>query len=124
MLHGIRAGASQYARIFGQARDVTEASCFYDSSACDDDGNDGSTPVLEIDVGVSVRDVDEDRGRKFVHHLRYDHSRSAEGRKGAWARGARLPQELPKEVRVCSVARVHTCTVRAVPVWATFDSFA
>lgn len=98
-------GASQYAHIFGQTRDVTEASCFYDYSACED-GFDGSSPVLEIDVGVSVRDVDEDRPRKFNHHLRFVHSRSVEGRKGAWARGARLPQEQPKEVRVCTEIHV------------------
>ena len=83
---------------------MTEASCFNDYSVCDDN-NDGSSPVLEIDEGLSVRDVDEDRARKFVHHLRFDHSRSVDGRQRAWTRGARLPQEMPKEVRVCTERR-------------------
>lgn len=97
-----RTGASNYAHIFGHSYDITDASCYYEYYACDDN-NDVSSPVLKIDVAVSVRDVDEDRARKYVHHLRFDQFQAApasslKDRKSEWARGARLPQELPQEV--------------------------
>jgi hypothetical protein len=97
---------------------VAGASCHY--SVADDDDDDAAAdgvgmiapnhlpmfnPVLEVEVAVSVRDVDEDRARKFVHFLRFDHqprvaagADDEKGSRGRWARGAPLPQELPQEV--------------------------
>jgi len=77
-------------------------SCSYEYSAFDD-GKVVSSPILVIEVAVSVRDVDEDRARKYIHHLRFDQLQAAQSsslkdRKSDWARGTRLPQELPQEV--------------------------
>jgi len=100
--------ARQYAESMGLVCDISSGCCV------------ASETTVDVEIQRSVRDVDLDRKRTFVHALRFRHRGAAESDLPAWEPATRMgggaPAELPAEVTCLKRSPTTARTLRVLKV--------
>ena len=95
----IPSAASRYAASMGLACEPSEGACL----VCEDG-------TFDVELKVSVRDIDEDRRRSLTHHFNFNPASST------WRRTSRIASELPAEASFVGHSPSGRRTVRVLKV--------